>query len=155
MKEIKLTFEDLNKVKYGDLEETFTELGIPGAWKPGTKKKVLIEEALAQLRDLKELVENGMSEEEAKKKLLIKSQERKLAEQIEKEKRKKELEVKEVSKATDLMRRIKRMKLSDEQLQYNLRNIRGNLKNAPSGPNRLILLQKEAAIEAILAEEKK
>ena len=44
--------KELEAVKYHELKDRFTDLGIPQVWKPGTKKAIIIQNALELLEKL-------------------------------------------------------------------------------------------------------
>lgn len=63
--EVVVTFDMLNAIAYGKpLQEKFEELGIGECYKPGKKKKVNIDAALARLAEIKRLRESGIPDEE-------------------------------------------------------------------------------------------
>lgn len=87
MENTEITREELEAVKYGDLKEKFTELGIESVWKNGVKKGDLIEDALVKLAELKENVSEKelegkevVTEEEEKARLLAEAQAEEAAE---------------------------------------------------------------------------
>ena len=53
----------LTGLKYHQLKEAFTELGIPEVWKQGRKGKTMIAEALGKLEALKGKIAEGADEE--------------------------------------------------------------------------------------------
>mgnify|MGYP003648397196 CR=1 FL=1 len=62
-----VTEELLSKVAFGDLKETFTDLGIESTWKPGVKATTLVSRAIKKLNDIKALKETLDTPEEIEK----------------------------------------------------------------------------------------
>ena len=62
--EKQVTKEELSAVKYGKLLEKFTELGVAEAWKPGSKKITMIENAIEKLKIKNSLESLGLDEEQ-------------------------------------------------------------------------------------------
>jgi hypothetical protein len=59
--------KNLSELPYGKLKETFTDLGVESAWKPGTKAKVMIKNALDKLGIIKKMDITTESKEEIEK----------------------------------------------------------------------------------------
>ena len=167
----KVTKEDLEKVAYKDLLSTFTELGIPEAWKPGTKGSAMIENALSLLDTIKslentdtkvieEVLENSTPVEETLidttdviKDLAVKIEEQKEVAQeeaviqVQEEAIEKEKTEKEVLKDS-----IVAMNLSKEVVEKNIKNIKAAL-NLGIEAQRSILLTKKEILQDILDED--
>jgi hypothetical protein len=58
-----ITAETLEAISYGDLQAKFKELGIGSAWKPGSKKAIMIEGAIVMLAELKVARSEGKAPE--------------------------------------------------------------------------------------------
>lgn len=54
--------KNLSEIPYGKLKETFEALGIPSIWKPGTKSKTMVKNALNKLAIIKSLEEKGVEQ---------------------------------------------------------------------------------------------
>ena len=59
-----ITTETLEAISYGDLQAKFKDLGIDSAWKPGSKKAIMIEGAIAKLAELKAAKAQGKTPEQ-------------------------------------------------------------------------------------------
>lgn len=118
-----ITKQELSKVKYGQLLEKFTELGVPEAWKAGSKKIVMIEKAIELYKIKQNLEQEGLSKEEVETKVVEIEQEREVLKQTEELKKAIEVEEKE-KKAQE---KTKELNLTKEQIEYNIKNIDANL----------------------------
>jgi hypothetical protein len=58
------TVENLSELNYGDLKENFENLGVESAWKPGTKAKTMIKNALSKLDIIKKMDTSEKTKEE-------------------------------------------------------------------------------------------
>ena len=85
------TEDNLSKLHYGSLKETFEKLGLKNVWKPGGKKVSMIKEALSKLSLMKSgevqevEAEVILEEEEKERGIVIKKEEDLLIESIEKQ----------------------------------------------------------------------
>ena len=142
-----ITAEQLKAVKYGDLLETFTELGVKDVWRGGRKKTTMIEEALAKLAVLRELEEKGMDEAEQKAELEsieIKKEEIKIQEDIKEAVAKEQAEKAEVKKVVET-------KLTKDQIEKNLKVIAANIAGGPAS-HRQALFAKQEILEDLLKQ---
>ena len=142
-----ITAEQLKAVKYGDLLETFTELGVKDVWRGGKKKTTMIEEALAKLAVLRELEEKGMDEAEQKAELEsieIKKEEIKIQEDIKEAIAKEQAENAEIKKVVET-------KLTKEQVEKNLKVIAANIAGGPAS-HRQALFAKQEILEDLLKQ---
>ena len=142
-----ITAEQLKAVKYGDLLETFTELGVKDVWRGGKKKTTMIEEALAKLAVLRELEEKGMDEAEQKAELEsieIKKEEIKIQEDIKEAIAKEQAENAEVKKVVET-------KLTKDQIEKNLKVIAANIAGGPAS-HRQALFAKQEILEDLLKQ---
>ena len=140
-----ITAEDFRDVKYHDLLNKFTELGIPEVWKGGAKKSDLIKKAVDRLKIKSSLESIGLDKEEVSKeveKMAIKkakAEDQKIleeAKQVEKE-----------DKA--IANKIIKSNLTKEQIEKNIKTIEGNLAGGvPS--HRKVLIIKLEALQALL-----
>ena len=143
------SLETLSNVPYSSLYETFESLGIKECWKPGTKAKVMIKEALDKIAIMKSLETNGKTDDEIKdeaekefdKQAEANKSAAEDAELIEAKKRK-EVELKQINK-------IKEMKLSPEQIEKNLALIELNLKNGVPAQRNILLNKKKVLLEML------
>ena len=142
-----ITAEQLKAVKYGDLLETFTQLGVKEVWRGGKKKTTMIEEALAKLAVLRELEEKGMNEDEQKaelKAIEIKKEEIKIQKEIEEAVAKEQAQKAEVKKVVET-------KLTKEQIEKNLKIIAANIAGGPAS-HRTALFAKQELLEYLLKQ---
>tara|TARA_R110000803_G_scaffold190934_1_gene253578 strand:- start:38 stop:496 length:459 start_codon:yes stop_codon:yes gene_type:complete len=149
MENIEVSKEELMKVPYKNLLEKFTELNVKDAWKPGTKREKMVDNALEKIKILKKLEAKELSPEEmeALAKEMIEKNRMEEALQAEKEKEAKILA--EDSSKQGVRNRIEAMNLSKEQVIKSIKGINTNLINGiPS--QRKILLVKLEILEDIL-----
>ena len=142
-----ITAEQLKAVKYGDLLETFTQLGVKEVWRGGKKKTTMIEEALSKLAVLRELEEKGMNEAEQKEELEaieIKKEEIKIQKEIEEAVAKEQAQKAEVKKVVET-------KLTKEQIEKNLKIIAANIAGGPES-HRTALFAKQELLEELLKQ---
>lgn len=142
-----ITQEELSEVKYGDLLEKFTELGIPEVWKRGKKKISMIESAIEKLKIKSNLESQGLQQDEVEKEL--KEIELKKEKAVQDAQLQKAIEAEEKDK--QIVKQVVESKLTKEQIEYNLDNIRKNLINViPT--HRIVLLKKQELLEKMLSE---
>ena len=149
MKNIEVSKEELMAVPYKNLLEKFTELNVKDAWKPGTKREKMVDNALEKIKILKKLEAKELSPEEmeALAKEMIEKNRMEEALQAEKEKEAKILA--EDDSKQGVRNRIEAMNLSKEQVIKSIKGINTNLINGiPS--QRKILLVKLEILEDIL-----
>tara|TARA_B110000285_G_scaffold189164_1_gene215710 strand:+ start:144 stop:602 length:459 start_codon:yes stop_codon:yes gene_type:complete len=149
MKNIEVSKEELMAVPYKNLLEKFTELNVKDAWKPGTKREKMVDNALEKIKILKKLEAKELSPEEmeALAKEMIEKNRMEEALQAEKEKEAKILA--EDNSKQGVRNRIEAMNLSKEQVIKSIKGINTNLINGiPS--QRKILLVKLEILEDIL-----
>ena len=149
MENIEVSKEELMKVPYKNLLEKFTELNVKDAWKPGTKREKMVDNALEKIKILKKLEAKELSPEEmeALAKEMIEKNRMEEALQAEKEKEAKILA--EDNSKQGVRNRIEAMNLSKEQVIKSIKGINTNLINGiPS--QRKILLVKLEILEDIL-----
>lgn len=148
--EYPVTKSSLEKVDYHNLLETFTVLGIPSAWKPGSPKIKMISKALELLSIVKDLESKGLQGqdlEQAKEVAFVE------AEQATKKIAVKEIvnkTVKEVEETKSDLETIVKLNPTKEVAEKNLKLVNANLKNA-NNAQRKILLKKRAAIQSYIA----
>lgn len=114
---------ELSKVKYGELLAKFTELGVPEVWKPGSKKAVMIDKAIEQIKIKQNLEQEGLSKKEVEEKVVEINQQKEVAKAQEELKAAVEAEQKEFK----AQQTTKELKLTKEQIEYNITNIDRNL----------------------------
>lgn len=145
------TLESLKQVKYQDLKETFTILGVPEAWKPGSKASKMIADALEKLAIIRDLKTKGLEGEqlEAAKQKQLEINESNVNDAIEEEA---EQAIQKIeSEKKSYKEEVESMNLSKDQIENALVNINLNLKQGlPT--HRAILLKKKAVLEEILNE---
>lgn len=149
MKNIEVSKEELMAVPYKNLLEKFTELNVKDAWKPGTKREKMVDNALEKIKILKKLEAKELSPEEMEvlAKEMIEKNRMEEALQAEKEKEAKILA--EDNSKQGVRNRIEAMNLSKEQVIKSIKGINTNLINGiPS--QRKILLVKLEILEDIL-----
>ena len=146
MSEIKnVTAEDFKDVKYHDLLAKFTELGVPEVWKGGSKKVDLINKAVEKLKIKSSLESVGLSEEEVSKEVekmalkKAKAEDKKILEEA------KQVEKKEKQMVT----KIKKAKLTREQLENNIRITRANLAGGVPSHRRVLQVKLEALLDLL------
>lgn len=145
------TQASLEKVKYQDLLETFTVLGIPEIWKPGSSRTKMISRALERLsiiRDLKNKGLEGEALEVAKLEAIDDSKKAVEKKAIEEAKEKEIIEEETQKKEATL---IKAESLTIEQANRALKVIESNLKNA-SKLGRSALLTKRKSLQIYIAK---
>ena len=142
-----VTAQELAAVKYGDLLQKFTELGVESCWKAGTKKVSMIESAIEKLKIKVHLEEKGLDQVEVEKE--IKEIDNKKKQAIEAEKLKAAIEVEEKDK--QVVKQIVESKISKQQIETNLEIIKKNLINVIPA-HRIILLKKQELLEKMLSE---
>lgn len=140
------TKESLEKVKYQDLKETFTVLGVPEAWKPGSTAAKMIANALEKLAVIKDLENKGLEGEELKEAADAKQAENdEKVKQMQAQEDEAKQEADNAEKA-DYRDQVKSMNLSELQAAKAIQTIDANLKNGvPS--QRQILLNKRAVLK--------
>tara|TARA_R110002051_G_scaffold100268_1_gene170545 strand:+ start:1559 stop:2092 length:534 start_codon:yes stop_codon:yes gene_type:complete len=146
------TIESLNVVKYQDLLETFTVLGVPDAWKPGSAREKMIGAALEKLSIIRELEAKGLKGQElqaAKANAYIQA-DTLTGNVAQAEALNNDLKAVEVKKEVEA--KVLKMSLSKEQAQKNLDIINANLNGASPG-GRKILLQKRKILQDLLEKD--
>ena len=145
----KVTFETLDAVKYNQLNETLTELGVGQAFKAGKKKVDIINDALSKLEIVSKLKESGADKKEIDLELNKTDEERDVDQQkkaqedfLKEEQAKKEAAAKQ-------KKEIVEAKLSPEQIAANIKRIEGNLKNQPTQAAREVLLRKLTMLQGL------
>ena len=142
----------LEAIKYGDMSREFEKLGIPKVWEPGKKKALMIDEALIQLKDLKELQAKNLEEEKIQEELALNEAKRKAdaekaeAKRVEKELKEKEKEEKKAVKA------LVKAKVTPEAVAAGIKNLDAQLQNRPTEAYRQLLLKKRSELEAMQAK---
>lgn len=140
-----ITKQDLGQVKYGDLLDKFTELGIPEVWKAGTKKVKMIDAAIEKLKIKESLESLGLDKVQVSEELkaIVKNKE---------EAQKVELIEKAEQEIVEDKRQVKELKsqgYSKEQLEAQISNIDKNLIQViPT--HRLALLKKKEQLVQLL-----
>lgn len=136
VKENEVTEEILTRVDYGDFQALFTKFEIGSVFRAGKKKVDMIREAITALKVKKELEKNGSEED--------------IEDAIKQSEEKKKVKVvkKVEEQKSDLRKRIEGMKLSPEQIQRNIQNIKAMLKE-PVVPSRNALLKKKEILESL------
>lgn len=146
MSEIKnVTAEDLNEVKYHDLLAKFTELGIPEVWKGGAKKATLITKAVEKLKIKASLESIGLDEEEVSKEV------EKMAIKKAKAEDKKILEVAKQEEAKDkaVVKKIQKLKLTKEQIERNIKVVKGNIAGGVPSHRPMLQLKLETLLDLL------
>ena len=149
----KINQEYLEALKYGDFKKEFEKLGISAVWKPGTKKAEMVQDALRQLKKLKELKAEGTKEEDLEKEAekqaaKLKEKEEKAAFELEKKRKKAERKANK-----EALVKVEKKEHSIETLEKALRNTNANLGNAPSNSARQVLLNKKQQIMNLLGRK--
>lgn len=138
-----VTIETLSAVKYGNLLETLTKLGVEDCWKPGTKATVMVQDAIEKLAVIKSMKEDGKTEKQIEAKLAAKEAKK---EDIKKAATLKAAEKEaEVQEAT--VEEVKVKKLTEKQVEWNLASIEKNLANGIDSQREILLKKKAALIE--------
>ncbi len=136
------------KIKYQHLAEEFKKLGVPKAFKIGTKREKLIKEALVQLTILKRLKEEGVDEENIQERILL--------ERGELQNKEDENFVAEVKRKVDVSRTLEdeiRSKNYELPTLYKaLENININLAGNVE-TDKLLLVKKKKALLNIISEK--
>ena len=119
-----ITIEELREVKYHDLLAKFKELGIPEVWKAGTKKITMINNAIDKMKIKNSLESLGLDKEQVSKEVeaMAKKKAKAEADQILAEAKLAEKEDKKE------VVRLKKAKLSKEDLEKNIKIIESNIK---------------------------
>lgn len=119
-----ITIEELREVKYHDLLAKFKELGIPEVWKAGTKKITMINNAIDKMKIKNSLESLGLDKEQVSKEVEVMAKKKAKAEadQILAEAKLAEKEDKKE------VVRLKKAKLSKEDLEKNIKTIESNIK---------------------------
>lgn len=142
-----ITKQDLGQVKYGDLLDKFTELGIPEVWKAGTKKAKMIDAAIEKLNIKKSLESLGLDKvqvSEELKTIAKNKEEAQKAELIEKAKQ-------EILNDKNEVKELKGQGYSKEQLEAQILNIDKNLIQViPT--HRIALLKKKEQLVQLLKQ---
>ncbi len=139
------TAEDFKDVKYHDLLAKFTELGVPEAFKRGSKKVDLIAKAVERLKIKASLESVGLSKEEVSKeveKMAIKkakAEDQKILDQAKQVEKQEKAMVKKIAKA----------KLTKEQLEYNIKNIRANIAGGVPSQRQILQVKLEALLDLL------
>lgn len=145
MSEKSITKEELSKVKYGQLLEKFTELGVPEVWKPGSKKMVMIEKAVEQIKLKASLESQGLDEKEVAEKIVEIKEAKVVAQQQE--------ELQEAIAAEEAQKKdekkTKELKMTKEQIEWNLKMIEQNMKFGVAA-QRVALMQKRDFLQDLL-----
>ena len=139
--------EELSKVKYGELLNKFTELGIPEVWKAGTKKITMINSAIDKLKIKTNLESLGLEDAEVSKELEVIVENKIKADLAKEVEVAKQVEIKDKAET----KQIQNSGLTKEQVEGNLRNIELNLKNGIES-HRIVLLKKQADLELLLSK---
>ena len=139
--------EELSKVKYGELLKKFTELGIPEVWKSGSKKMVMIDKAIDKLKIKTNLESLGLEDAEVSKELEVIVENKIKADLAKEVEVAKQVEIKDKAET----KQIQNSGLTKEQVEYNLRNIKLNLKNGIES-HRIVLLKKQTDLELLLSK---
>ena len=142
-----ITSEELSQVKYGQLLDKFTELGIPEVWKAGSKKTAMIEKAIEQIRLKSSLEAQGLDKDQIEEKIA----ESKIAKQAAEEKSKLEQAVnQEVADKQD-KQVTQEKQLTRQEIEFNLNVIGQNLKfGIPS--QKVVLLKKRDLLMNLLKD---
>lgn len=146
------TLESLKAVKYQNLKETFTILGVPSAWKPGSKATKMIADALEKLAVIRDLETKGFEGEELEKAAQLKNEENQEAAKQAAQEAEEAIEEAKTQEQEDYKQSVIKMKLSDEQIEEAIKNIDANLKVGVEA-QRPILLSKRAVLIEILEEK--
>lgn len=140
-----ITKQDLGKVKYGDLLDKFTELGIPEVWKAGTKKIKMIEAAIEKLKIKDSLESLGLDKVQVSDELKAIAKNKAQAEKdkaIEDAKQ-------EIIKDKQEIKELKQQGFSKEQLEAQLLNVEKNLAQVlPT--HRIALIKKKDQLMELL-----
>lgn len=111
--------KNLSEIPYGKLKETFEALGIPSVWKPGTKSKTMVKNALNKLATIKSLEEKGVEQSDLES--AVKEAEVKQAKEIEIEDNKKQSKLKKED--DEVVSKIKsENQFTKEQLETKIKN---------------------------------
>ena len=144
---IVINYEYLNALKYHELEEELKKHGIESAWRGGKKKEDIIQDALTKLVSIKELVRDGVEEQDIEAQLDVLTAQ-------EQEKVKPDLLDLEIIDAETIIvekKEVSENKLSKAQLEKVLINIDKNLKFGVS-QHRVILLKKRKEVVRLLGK---
>lgn len=142
-----VSIETLSEVKYGDLLATFTELGIPEAWRPGKKKSAMIKAAIEKLAIIRSLEDRGLDQQEVAEQLIVAQDKQLQADEQE------QLEIAQEQEVADkaIAQNVQKAGLTQDQIKQNLKTIASNLmSNIPA--HRDILLKKQEALTALLED---
>lgn len=146
------TLESLKAVKYQNLKETFTILGVPQAWKPGSKATKMIADALEKLAMIRDLETKGLKGEELEKAVEAKSIENDEAIKEKQAQEDQKAQEKEDTEKEDYKQSVIKMDLSKDKLEDAVKNIDANLKVGVQA-QRPILLKKRAVLIEILEDK--
>lgn len=119
-----VTLQELSDIKYHDLLAKFKELGIPEVWKAGTKKITMINNAIDKMKIKNSLESLGLDKEQVSKEVEEMAKKKAKAEAdkvLEKAKQVEKEDKKEVV-------RLKKAKLSKEDIEKNIKVIESNIK---------------------------
>lgn len=140
-----INYEYLDAIKYHQLEEKLTELGVSDAWKGGKAKKDIINDAISKLAKIKTLKEKGTADEDIQKELdLIKAEEQEQAEEALLQQQIQEEEEREAKKE-----QVKEKKLSPDQIRKSIDLIDRNLKNNIKGQRPILLKKRQALLDTL------
>lgn len=144
---IEINYEYLNAIKYHELEEELKKHGIESAWRGGKKKEDIIQDALTKLVSIKELVRDGVEEQDIEAQLdVLKAQEQ---EEVKPDLL--DLEIIDAETIIVEKKEVSENKLSKAQLEKVLINIDKNLKFGVS-QHRVILLKKRKEVVRLLGK---
>ncbi|AGO49020.1 hypothetical protein Phi13:1_gp009 [Cellulophaga phage phi13:1] len=141
------TEAELAQIKYHDLIKKFEELGVPEAWKAGTKAKDMIKTAIDKLTIIKQLQDQGVEDS------LIKDQADKLyLENIDKADKKNILQnIKkqqiEIKAEKTLKQTMEDLKLSPQEIDKNIAMINSLVKTAENAQRSILLAKLNILLE--------
>ena len=146
-KSIVISEQELQEVKYHDLLEKFTELGVPQIWKAGKKKATMITKAIEELKIKQSLESKGLNEKEVEVELEAIKEKKIEVEQAEKL----EVAIKAELKEKKEVKKVVDADLSKEVIEANLLNIQKQMVQCiPS--HRMILIKKKDLLLDLLSK---
>lgn len=141
------TIETLGAVKYGELLETFTSLGVPECWVPGTKAVKMVQNAIEKLAVIKSMKAEGKTDDEIKESF-DKKEDDKAKEKLKETEKNAEDKAKSIQAEATIKEDVKN-KLSKEQIIKNIESCDANLLNGIPA-QRTVLLSKKVQLEKML-----
>tara|TARA_R110000796_G_scaffold24935_5_gene70815 strand:- start:1147 stop:1608 length:462 start_codon:yes stop_codon:yes gene_type:complete len=146
--------EELMAVPYKELLEKFTELNVKDAWKPGTKREKMVENAIDKIKVLRKLEKEGLTPEEMeeKAKSIIKAELLNKELKLEKDRASKLLA--EDQSKLGVRKRLEKLNLDEPTIIKVIEGINRNLLNNIPGQRKILLIKLDI-LQEILAEKQK